>query len=272
MIRLSAKLFLIFTVLSFSLAQAYDGKPQPLSGEEKPKEFLGIGITENLGSKVDSGLQLTDETGQSVTLAQVAGGKPFVLSLVYYSCPRLCNLHLNGIFDVLKNIPMKLGSDYSLIAVSFDDKENAALASVKKENYLKEYGMKPEGIHFLTATAGTIKSLSDSTGFKFKWNEESKEWAHASAGILISKDFTITRYMHGVQFEPAQFKLAILEAGQGKVGTFVDKVIWYCFRYDPHQSKYSLYVFRIVQVCGAMMVLLLAVWLIPGWLRSRKAI
>jgi protein SCO1/2 len=262
--------FNIFFVLSNGVF-AYDGQPQPLASQERPKEFQDIGITEKLGGVIDRSLPVINEKGESVTLEQITQGQPFLLSLVYFSCPSLCNLHLNGVFEGLKDMDTKPGKDFQVVALSFDEKENAKLALAKKENYLKQYGMSEKGIHFVTASAATIKRVSDETGFKFKWNEDIKEWAHASAAILVTKDFTISRYLHGVVFESKQLKLALLEAGRGKIGNIVDKVIWFCFRYDPHQSKYTLYAFRLVQLGGALMVLVLAAWLIPVWVRNRRA-
>jgi protein SCO1/2 len=262
--------FKVFFVISSALS-AYDGQPQPLASQERPKEFQDIGITEKLGGVIDRSLPVINEKGETVTLEQVTQGKPFLLSLVYYSCPSLCNLHLNGVFEGLKGMDTKPGKEFQLVALSFDEKENPTLAVAKKENYLKQYGVSENGIHFLTASAATIKRVSDETGFKFKWNEDIKEWAHASAAILVTKDFTISRYLHGVVFEAKQLKLALLEAGRGNIGTIVDKVIWFCFRYDPHQSKYTLYAFRLVQLGGVLMVVVLAAWLIPVWIRNRRA-
>ena len=253
-------------------------RPAPLMGSEKPKDFENIGITEKLGDSIDLSIPVFDESGTQTTLGKYfEQGRPVSLSLVYYSCPGLCSLHLNGVFDALKKMNWTAGDQFEIVALSFEPKDTTELAKAKKANYLREYLSEPghagaeKGVHFLTASQASITKITDEVGFKFKWNEESKDWSHASAAIIATPDGKISRYLHGIDFEPATYKLALSEAAGGKIGGIVDKMIWYCFRYDPHQSKYVLYAFRAVQMGAILITLILAFLILPTLLKGRKS-
>lgn len=253
---------------------AYDGEPTAMTSNEKPAEFKDIGITENLGGQLDLNLQFKDENGETVTLGKYYDGKhPVVVSLVYYSCPGLCNFHLNGVVDSLKQVDWTAGDKYQMLAISFDPKETPDVAAGKKQSYMEVYN-RPEGEkgwHFLTGDAETIKKLTEKVGFKYKWNEEANEWMHASAAVVTTPQGEIARYLHGIQFDPKTFRMALNEATEGKIGTIVDKLVWYCFKYDPHTSKYTLYAFRLVQLGGILIILVLAFVLIPVWRRAWRS-
>lgn len=252
---------------------AYEAKTPSLPGAEKPRELEGIGISEKLGVQLDLSLLVRDEQGQMVPLSRFFDGNhPVILSPVYFSCPGLCNFHLNGLTDTLKTLEWSIGDKFQLIALSFDARETAEVATKKKNNYLKVYNRSgaEKGWHFLTADQETINKITQAVGFQYKWNEEAKEWAHASAAIVITPDGKISRYLHGIVFEKNDIKFALGEATNGRIGSLVDRMVWYCFKYDPHQSKYTLYAFRLVQLGGVIMILVLAALLVPHWLRSRR--
>jgi protein SCO1/2 len=271
-----------FAVLAVSLAMAVGASARttppdikekaPLLGNERPAEFDGIGITEKLGDKLDLSLPFTDENGQKVTLGKYFDGhKPVSLSLIYYSCPGLCNFHFNGVVEALKGMDWSAGDKFEVLAISFDPRENSEVGSKKRQSYLKVYNRPgtDDGFHFLTADQATIDKLTQQVGFKYKWDDKEKEWAHASAAVIATPDGTIARYLHGIMFDAPTFKLALNEASSGKIGTLVDKMIWYCFKYDPHQSKYVLFAYRAVQVGAVAIILVLAMILLPVWLRGR---
>ncbi|MEK2643927.1 SCO family protein [Bdellovibrio sp. BCCA] len=261
----------------FSLnAQAYDGQPAPMVANEQPKELAGVGIDEKLGGKIDLSLKVKDDNGQEVTLGSFFDGKhPVILSPVYFSCPGLCNFHLNGLTDALRLMDQNwtVGKKYKILSVSFDSKETPDLAAKKKETYMKLYE-RPEaaqGWHFITADEATVQTLTKSLGFKFKWDEKAQEWAHASAAVIITPDGTISRYLPGIMFNPQDIKLALNEAADGKIGSFVEHLVLYCFKYDPQQSKYTLAAFNVMKIGGALMVLVMVLWLLPIYIRSRRA-
>ncbi len=244
----------------------YTGVEKETNSSATPDQLRGVAIKEKLGQQIDLNLTVRNEAGQPVTLGSFfKSSKPVLLSPVYFNCPGLCNFHFNGVTEALKKIDWNPSDKFDVIAFSFDSKENSDLAQKKKANYMKMYARPgtENGFHFLTADENTIKKLTESLGFEFRWNEAAQEWSHASAAIIITPDGQISRYLHGIEFDPKDVKLALNEAARGSVGNIIDSVILYCFKYDEHQSKYGLQVFRVVQLGGLLTVLLLAFWLLP---------
>lgn len=268
------KLLLIVLTSYFSLAYLPDTKVGDQN--ELPEAIEGVGIDENLNSQLPGNLTFKDDQGKSVKISDYfSANKPVVLSLVYFSCPSLCNLHLKGVFEVFKELRLTPGEDFEFLAVTIDPKEDPDLAAAKKETYVSEFlEDNPEmtkGIHFLTGTQENITTLAKTVGFKYKWNEESKEWAHASAAIVSTPSGMISRYLHGVFFEPQTFRLSVVEAGKGMIGSLTDNFALFCFRYDPKTNKYAFYIINILRGVAALVLLALLAWLIPFWRRARKA-
>jgi protein SCO1/2 len=240
---------------------------------EVPEELKNVGIEEKTGNTLDLNLLVTNEKGEKVQLSSFfKAQKPVILSPVYFNCPGLCNFHLNGLIDTLKSVDWSPSNEFEIVAFSFDSKETSEVALKKKENYLKLYGREgtDSGWHFVTADEDVVQKLMESVGFKFKWTEQVKEWSHASAAIVISPQGKISRYLHGIQFEPRDLKLALNEAANGKVGNIVDSVMLYCFKYDSHQSKYGLQVFNLMKISGAVTVAALALWLLLMMTRAKR--
>lgn len=253
--------------------QAYDGKPQSLTAKERPREIEGVGIEEKLGTYLDPNIKFKNENGEEVALSAYFDGKtPTIISPVYFSCPGLCNFHLNGLIDGLKEMNWTVGEKFKILAISFDAKETPELAAGKKKNYMKVYDRAGSegGWHFLTGSQESVDQLTKAIGFKFRWNKEAQEWAHASAAVVVSPKGEITRYLPGIMFKGQDIKLALNESAQGKIGSLAESLILYCFQYDRHENKYSLAAFKLVQLGGLLMMLVMAVWLGPVWYRARK--
>ena len=263
-------------LLWVATAEAYtpnQGRTQ-VAANEVPAEFKDVGITENLGDKLDLSLEFINSKGEKVKLGDYfSKGKPVVISLVYYACPGLCNFHLNGFVDTLKEMDWRIGEEFEYVVISFDPKEGSELAGPKKANYIKSYGDETaaKGWHFLTGSKESVDAITQATGFRYKWVEQSNEWAHASAAMIATPDGTLSRYLYGIMFNEKDVKLALNEAGQGKVGGIVDRLILYCFQFDPAKNQYTFYAFNAMKAGGGLTVVLLALWLIPAWIRQRRA-
>lgn len=270
---LSRLLITFCTILMGYQSFAKLTEPVGKSVSEQVPELQGVGIDQKIGSSIPLDLEFKDEEGRTVRLGQfLAPGKPIIISPVYYGCRSLCNYHLNGLTEGLKGLDWTTGEKFEVLAISFDAKEGPDLAKAKKESYMKFYD-RPRGQagwHFLTGDIKAIGAITSAVGFKFHWNAEMNEWAHPSAAIVVSPEGTITRYLPGVFFRSQDIKLALNESVDGKLGTFVDKMVLFCFRYDEHQSKYSPFVTNIMKLGGGLMILALALWLIPFWLRAKR--
>lgn len=241
---------------------------------ETPEQLKDVGIDEHIGQNVDLDLKFKDETGKAVSLRQFVGvnGQAALLSLAYYNCPSLCSFHLNGLKDAFKEIKKPLGQEFQAIVVSIEPKETPELAAAKKANYIKSYG-RPEGAkgwHFLTGDQASIDALAKQVGFKFHWDEEQKQWAHASAAAVLTPTGEISRYLYGIVFDPKTVRLSAIEAADGKTGTAMDRLILYCFHYNAKSNKYSLMLSNIMSGGGVLILIVMGIFMAPFWIRNLR--
>lgn len=232
-----------------------------------------LGIFEHTGRYVDTTLRFVNEQGDTVVLGDVID-KPTALLLVFYRCRGICSPLMDGIAKVISQTDLELGKDYQVLNISFNPRENAQLARDKKKNYVAQI-TKPVDArhwHFFTGDSMSIASITDTVGFKYLANGPD-DYIHAAAVIMLSPEGKITRYLMGTEFLPFDFKMAVVEANEGRPGPTINKVLQYCFNYDPEGRRY---VFNITKVAGTVIFLGIAVFIL--WLffskrnRSRKTI
>jgi protein SCO1 len=244
--------FLIAGVLAGALAGSAGAQQFGLPASSVPAMVQGVGIDQNLNAQIPLELNFKDETGQTVRLGQYFRGKPVVLALVYYECPGLCDLILNGLSHVMGETSLNVGSDYEVVTVSFNPHDTWQLAEAKKGNYIEKYnrpGAK-EGWHFLTGQPDAIKSLTETVGFHYNYDPINKQFAHASAIMILTPEGKIARYFYGIEYKPRDFRLGLVEASANKIGTPADQVLLFCYHYDPMTGKYGMTVKRVTQVLG----------------------
>ena len=238
-----------------------------------PAMEQGVGIDQNLNAQVPLELNFKDETGQVVRLGQYFRGKPVVLALVYYDCPGLCDLILNGLSHTMGEISLNLGSDYDVVTVSFNPEETWQLAGAKKANYLEKYhrpGAK-EGWHFLTGNAAAIKSLTGTVGFHYNYDPVSKQFAHASGIMILTPEGKIARYFYGIEYKPRDFRLGLVEASANKIGSPADQVLLFCYHYDPATGKYGMAIAQVTRVLGTATFLALGAFVFIMLRRDRHS-
>ena len=265
---------LIFMLITSLAVWAYEA-PAPDAGlsSDVPSEIQGVGVTEHLGEKINLDLDFTNEDGETVPLrTYFSSHRPVMMAIVYYSCPNLCNFQLNGMVDAIQKMKGEAGKDYELVAVSMDHTETAAVASAKKENYMKALGQPgaEKGWHLLVGSEANVKELTDQVGFAFKWSDDLKQYAHSAATMIITPDGKISRYLHGISYDPDTLRKALVEASDGKIGSFIEQFAMYCFQFNPAKNKYTLYAFNIMRIGAALTVLVMALIFVPLWLRERK--
>jgi len=224
-----------------------------------PAMVRGVGIDQNLNAQIPLELTFRDDTGQTVRLGQYFRQKPVVLALVYYECPMLCDMVLNGLTHSMEQISLNLGTDFDVVTVSFNPHETWQLAASKKANYVEKYQRKGavQGWHFLTGEEENIKKLADTAGFHYKWDPITKQYAHASGIMVLTPDGKISRYFYGIEYKPKDLRLGLVEASQDKIGNLADQVLLFCFHYDPMTGKYGLIIANVTRVLASASVLAL---------------
>lgn len=268
--------FLFLCTLPLALvASAHSpiGSPAPMTSDQKPEQLKDVGVRERLGENISLDTPFVDDEGRAVTLRDYFHkGRPVLMTIIYYGCPNLCNYHLNGLNDALQKLKWTTGKEFEFVAISMDDHETPKLAKEKKEKYLAGYGRVDagKGWHFLTGTEENIRKFADQVGFSFRWDEQSFQFAHTAAAYVLTPEGKISRYLYGISFEPQTLRLALNEAASGKVGGIIDRILLYCFHFNPVTNKYSLYIFNVLRLGAAFTLAVLAIFLIPAWLRERR--
>ncbi len=227
-----------------------------------------VGVIEKLDQYIPLDVKLADENGDTVILGDIID-KPTVISFVYYRCPGICSPLMDGMADVMDAMDLELGKDYQALTISFDHREGTLLARRKKNNYLNLMEKKEqaeEGWHFFTGDSASVRRLTGATGFRFK--PTGNDFIHSATLIIVDPEGKITRYMNGIYFLPFELKMSILDAAKGKSGPTINRVLQYCYSYDPEGQQYVL---NITKVAGTLIIFMgLILFLVLVLVRKRK--
>lgn len=225
-----------------------------------------VGIYEKLDTTLPADVSFYTEQGDLVPLVSLID-KPTVLVLVYYTCPGICSPLLDGMADVITKMDLELGEDYQVLTVSFNPEETPELARDKKVNYVKQVKkeINEEAWMWLTGDSANIYALTNSVGYHFI--KQGVDYIHAAAIIAVSPEAKVTRYLYGTYFLPFDLKMAIVEASEGRSGPTINKVLKYCFSYDPEGKSY---VFNITKVTATIIFFFVAVFFIYLLFSKRK--
>jgi protein SCO1 len=231
-------------------AQYAAGPQRPNAVNQKPEVLEKVGIDQKIGQQLPLDLTFKNEAGRDVRLGELFGGRPVVLALAYYDCPMLCTQVLNGMTGALKTLSFDAGTDFEVVVVSIDPKDNFQVAAHKKASYVEHYG-RPQtaaGWHFLTGQESSIKPLADALGFRYVYDANIKQYAHGAAIYVATPKGVVSRYLLGIDFAPRDLRLALVEASNNVLGSVVDQVLLLCYHYDPATGKYGAAAINAVRV------------------------
>lgn len=236
-----------------------------------PKILEDVGVDEKLGDRIPLDLKFANSDGDSVTIGDLLeDGRPVLLNPVYYECPTLCGLLLDAVFKVVHELAWSPAREYTIITYSIDPTETHEDAARSKELYLADLARPgaEEGWHFLTGSEEAIKTLSDAVGFRYKYDERTGEYLHLASIMMISPKGVITRYLYGLSFNEFDLRNALFEAADGRVGSAIERLILYCYTYDPASQGYVPMAINIMKLGGLATVLILGIFLAFMWRRE----
>jgi protein SCO1 len=241
---------------------------------QKPSILDQVGLDQRLNQQVPLDLTFVDDHGQPVQLQQYFGSKPVILMLVYYQCPMLCTQVLSGFTGAMNGIRrFDIGREFNVVTVSIDPRDTAEDAAAAKKKYLQRY-RRPEaeqGWHFLTGKKDQIDALAQAVGFRYAWDPEIKQYAHASGIMLLTPQGRVAQYYYGIEYAPRDIQLGLIEASKGKIGNVADQVLLYCYHYDPRQGRYGAVIFNILRLSALATVLALAGFMLVMFRRDLLA-
>lgn len=238
--------FMLLIILQFALTVKADDQK------------IEVGIIEKLGNYIPTGVFFYDEKGDSIALNDLID-KPTILSFVYFRCPTICPRMLSELALLLEKIDLESGKDFNLITISFDPTDTPEKAADKKMNFMKslQREVPDNGWRFLTGDINNIASITEAVGYRFK--KDRQDFIHPSALIILAPDGKIIRYIMGLSYLPFDVKMAVIEAAEGRVGPTINKVLLYCFSYDPQGRTYAM---NITKITGTIILFLIGVFVI----------
>lgn len=253
-------------------AQQEPGFPQPSFEMMEPgtlatarlPQLDNVTFKQRLNAQMPLDLHFRDETGRDVTLGQYFDGRrPVVLAFVYYSCPMLCTQIMNGVSRAIKVLPFVPGTDFDVVFISFDPRDKPETAAAKKSALLNYWSAQHQSgaWHFLTGEEPQIKQVTSAAGFFYAWDDRSQQYAHLSGVLVLTPDGRLSRYFYGVEYSPRELRLALVESGQGHIGSIVDELLLYCFHYDPANGRYGAVVMNLVRLGGVLTVLAMGIFI-----------
>jgi len=279
-------LWMVLLLATAAVAQRPPGPSSPLYGARTetgspstglPTALRDVRIEQKLDQQLPLDLVFRDESGQQVKLGQYFGHKPVVLAFVYYDCPMLCTQILNGMVTSFRVLPFEIGKEFDVVTVSFDPRETSELATKKKKVYVDYLPEKmradaANGWHFLTGDAENIAKLTDAAGFRYHWDEATKQFAHASGIMVTTPTGKLSRYFYGVEYAARDLRLGLIESSANKIGSPVDQLLLYCYHYDPSTGTYGAAVMKIMRIAGVLTVLAIVTMLLTLKRRNPKLI
>ncbi len=245
-------------------AQAAQGTPGAYADPREPgmvstvtpPQLAGVGFKQRLNQMLPLDATFKDDNGLDVTLGQLFGSRPVILAFVYYQCPMLCTQVMNGLSSALKVMPFAAGKDYDVVLVSFDPRDRPAIAAEKKRAHLAYWSAERDASswHLLSGDETSIRRAASAAGFTYQWDERTGQFAHVSGVLVVTPEGRLSRYFYGVEFSPKELRLALVESGEGKIGSAIDELLLYCFHYNPENGRYGLIVMNVIRLGGLVTV------------------
>ncbi len=268
-VRRACAMFVVLCVLHLGLwptgawaqgpnfLNGFTGDPGGPTATTLPQALKEVSFKQRLNEKLPLDATFKDDLGRTVRLGEYFGGtKPVVLAFVYYTCPMLCTQVMNGISGALRALPFEAGQDFDVVLISFDPRDTPASAAEKKRTHLEYWTSQAtaNGWHLLTGDEANITRATQAAGFSYQWDDLTQQYAHVSGILIATPDGTLARYFYGVEYSPKELRLALVESGQGHIGSVVDELLLYCYHYDPSSGRYGATVMNLLRAGGVLTI------------------
>lgn len=225
----------------------------------RPNIARGVDLKQKLNGQIPLDLVFKDETGQTVPLRTYFGDKPVLLSLVYFKCASVCPMSMRETTLSLSRLPLKPGTDYNVLIVSFDPQDTPAIAAEQKAKYSQDFHHAGfgDGFHFLTGSQDSISRLTDAVGWKYVWDQKTQQFAHAAGIMVATPEGKLSRYLYGIAYASPDVRMALVEAAKHKIGSPADFILLFCFHWDETQGKYTLAITNVMKLAAGLTLLIL---------------
>ncbi|MEK9728222.1 MAG: SCO family protein [Candidatus Margulisiibacteriota bacterium] len=248
-------LLLINIVISFEYGLA----------NTKPYQFNDVGVNVTLNSTLTDNFILTDEFNKEINLKDIIQDKPTIINFVYLNCPLLCHLMLDGLANVIEESKYNIGKDYQIVTISIDPKETNKNLRAYKKKYLEQLNIN-NGWQFLKGNQIEIEKITNFFGYGYKYIKRTNDYAHPSVIFFYNKK--LTNYIEGVTYNKTSFDYSLMTLKENK--TIKEKIVTYCYYFDPETQTYSLLIFKILRLLCLLTVAILFIMIVYFIYRERK--
>ncbi len=249
------------------------GEPQGIPSTPAP-ELSGVGIIEHLNGALPRDAAFHDTDGKAVTLGDFFDGKrPTLLVFAYHTCPMLCSLVLDATVRSLNDVAWTVGHEFDVVSISIDPHDTPETATRKRASVVESYARAKgsvAGWHFLVGDETNIRKVTEAIGFEYRYDARQKQYAHPAAIYLLTPEARIARYLYGIQFDPKDIRLGLLEAAEGRSVSTTERILLYCYHYDPQGGHYSILAMRVMRLGGVVTLGALGTFLTIMWAREKR--
>ncbi len=239
-----------------ALAQYSADKPVGASAQSTPAYLKNAGLDQRLGTQIPLNLHFRDSTGADAPLGRYFAQKPVALALVYFKCAMLCPQVLHGLANSLAQTGYAPTRDYDVIVASIDPADTPADAEAARQKFVAQLGgnVPANSVHFLTGEQPEITVLANSVGFHYVRvpgpDGKMTQFAHSSVIMVATPEGKLSKYLTGVEYQPRDLRLALLEASDHRIGSPTDLILLYCCNYSPGEGRYTVSVLRVLGLAG----------------------
>ena len=236
-----------------------------------PPGLDDVGVLEHLDGQIPLDAVFRDQNGKMVRFGELLDGKrPMVLTLAYHTCPTVCSLVLSQTVESLKHVDWSIGKEYTAVTLSFDPRETLERTVAKRNDLLHDYARPgaETGWTFLLGNDANIHRVTDAVGFKYHYVEREQQFAHPTVILIVKPNGQVARYLYGLEYSPKDVRLGLLEASNGRSITTVDRVLLYCYHYDPNSGRYAIVATRVMQVGAGLAGFALIAFLATFWIKE----
>jgi protein SCO1 len=244
--------------------------PQMANGATAPDPGL-FSYQQHNGSSLPQQSTFHDGDGRRVRLDALSHGMPLILMLGYFHCPNLCGLAREDLFRALGSSGLQPGRDYALALLSIDPTEITADARAARIQDVSAYGLpaSEDSWHYLTGSATEIQPVADAVGFRDRLDQQTKQFVHPAGLVFVTSAGTISSYLLGVGYTPADIRSAVQGASVGRIAAALSPVLLLCFHFDSSTGRYTLEIMKLLRLAAALTAVVIAGTLFVLFRRER---
>ena len=223
-----------------------------------PSGFASFAFEQHPGAQLPLDVTLRGADGRPVRFGSLFDGKPVLLDFEYDRCTTLCGVMLDQITGALRPLPLVAGRDYRLVAIDIDPAATPQQAAA----FATAHGVAGDGMEVLTGDEPAIRRLAEATGFPYRRDPATGQYAHPAGFLVATPSGGVSRYLLGFDWRPFDLRLALTEARRATIAAPAQAVLLFCYCYDPQTGRYDLAVGRLLDIVGAATLLAIAglVW------------